>query len=97
MSYWQDLSDTKNKSNLAAINEALLAKVHETEKLVDLLRETLRSVDHELSALGAIPTRRITSYIRQTEQKIDINNKRMEVTPRPILFLFNLSPPYHPL
>uniref|UniRef100_A0A7S1X7P9 Uncharacterized protein n=2 Tax=Tetraselmis chuii TaxID=63592 RepID=A0A7S1X7P9_9CHLO len=78
----QDLSDTKNKSNLAAINEALLAKVHETEKLVDLLRETLRSVDHELSALGAIPTRRITSYIRQTEQKIDINNKRMEVRQR---------------
>eukprot|EP00873_Tetraselmis_striata_P037941 jgi/Tetstr1/458205/TSEL_044694.t1 len=75
----QDLSDTKNKHNLSSINEALLAKVHETEKLVDLLKETLRSVNHELAALEAVPTRRIASYIRQTEQKIEINDKRMEV------------------
>lgn len=56
--------------------------MHETEKLVDLLKETLRSVNHELAALEAVPTRRIASYIRQTEQKIEINDKRMEVNHR---------------
>lgn len=56
-----------------------MAKTTETQKLAELLTETLNTVNHEIAALEAVPSRRIASYIRQTEDKIEVNLKRLEV------------------
>eukprot|EP00191_Tetraselmis_sp_GSL018_P023125 CAMPEP_0177625244 /NCGR_PEP_ID=MMETSP0419_2-20121207/29981_1 /TAXON_ID=582737 /ORGANISM="Tetraselmis sp., Strain GSL018" /LENGTH=450 /DNA_ID=CAMNT_0019126147 /DNA_START=349 /DNA_END=1701 /DNA_ORIENTATION=- len=80
----QNFSKNKNKTNQEAVSEAFLQKTHETEQLIELLNQTLRTVNHEIAELESIPTKRIESYIRQTEQKIELNAKRMEVrTDRP--------------
>ena len=75
-----------------AVSESLLAKTHETQKLAELLNETLRTVQHEIAALEAMPTTRIASYIRQTEKKLEINSQRLQARLSPLSLTVSPAP-----
>ena len=75
----QDRSSNSVKANNSAINEALVSKTAETQKLYELLQDTLRTVNSQISVMESLPAKRVAAYIRQTEEKLELNGRRLEV------------------
>ena len=75
----QDRSNFSVNANNSAINEALVSKTAETQKLYELLQDTLRTVNGQISVMESLPAKRLAAYLRQTEEKLELNGKRLEV------------------
>ena len=60
------------------VNEALTSKLHKTDQMAGLLGRTIDDVDREMSNLE-YNRKRLLSLVKQTEQKIMINDQRLQV------------------